>query len=276
MNFEENIGKICIINGEALLAEKLNSYCEDKYTAFYEVIRIIKGVPLFFDDHFNRLKNSMAKLKFELNTSKKEIKEQMKALCSQNNLTECNIKVIVLQYENEQNLLMFINKFYYPSDTEYDSGVACCTIKLKRKNPNVKMIHAGYKEELQRTVEEKKAFEALLVNEEGKITEGGKSNVFFVKGNKIYTSPEDFVLIGITRQYVVDVCRKLGYEVIETLIGLDSLMSFDAAFITGTSIKVLPVRIIDELKLNSSQNSVTQHVMASYNSLVNAYINDNL
>ena len=276
MNFEENVGKICIINGEALPAEKLNSYCEDKYTAFYEVIRIIQGVPLFFDDHFNRLKNSMAKLKYELNTSKKEIREQMKALCHQNNFVECNIKVIVLQYENEQNLLMFINKFYYPSQTEYDSGVACCTIKLKRKNPNVKMIHAGYKEELQRTVTEKKAFEALLVNDEGKITEGGKSNVFFVKGNKIYTSPEDFVLIGVTRQYVADVCRKLGYEVIETLIGLDSLISFDAAFITGTSLKVLPVSNIDDLKLNSAQNPVTQHVMASYNSLVNAYINDNL
>jgi branched-chain amino acid aminotransferase len=276
MNFEENIGKICIINGEAVPAERLDSYSDDKYTAFYEVIRIIKGVPLFFEDHFTRLKSSMSKLKFELNTSKKDLKEQIKTLCVHNKLTECNVKIIVLQYGEEQNMLFFINKFYYPSQEEYNNGVACCTIRLKRKNPNVKMIHAGYKEEIQRTVNEKKVFEALLVNEESKITEGGKSNVFFVKGEKIYTSPEDFVLIGITRQYVVDVCKKLGYEVIETLIGLDSLKSFDAAFITGTSIKALPVRIIDEYELNSAANPTTLHVMAGYNSLVNAYINDNL
>ncbi len=276
MNFEENIGEICIINGKGVTADKLSLYTDDKYTAFYEVIRIIKGVPLFFEDHFIRLKNSMEKLKYELLLSKKDIKDQIKNLCEQNQLTECNVKIVVLQYEEEQNILFLINKFYYPSKEEYDNGVACCTLSLKRINPNVKMIHAGYKEELQRTISEKKVYEALLVNEQGKITEGGKSNVFFVKGNKIYTSPEDFVLIGVTRQYVVSVCRKLGYEVIETLIGLDTLRSFDGAFITGTSIKVLPVSQIDDLKLDSVANPTIQHVMASFNSLVNAYINDNL
>ncbi len=276
MNFEENIGEICIINGKSVTAGKLSLYTDDKYTAFYEVIRIIKGVPLFFEDHFIRLKNSMEKLKYELLSSKKDIKDQINNLCEQNKLTECNIKIVVLQHEEEQNILFFVNKFYYPSQEEYDNGVACCTLSLKRKNPNVKMIHAGYKEELQRTISEKNVFEALLVNEQGKITEGGKSNVFFVKGDKIYTSPEDFVLIGVTRQYVVSVCRKLGYEVIETLIGVDTLGSFDGAFITGTSIKVLPVALIDDLKIDSAVNSTTQHVMASFNSLVNAYINDNL
>ncbi len=276
MNFEENIGEICIINGKGVTADKLCLYTDDKYTAFYEVIRIIKGVPLFFEDHFIRLKNSMAKLKYELLPSKRDIKDQIKSLCEQNKLSECNVKVVVLQYKEEQNILFLINKFYYPSQEEYDNGVACCTLSLKRENPNVKLIHAGYKEELQRTISEKNVFEALLVNEQGKITEGGKSNVFFVKGDKIYTSPEDFVLIGVTRQYVVGVCRKLGYEVIETLIGLDTLNSFDGAFITGTPIRVIPVAMIDDFKLDSAANPTIQHVMASFNSLVNAYINDNL
>ncbi len=276
MKFEENIGEICILNGAAQPSEKLSSYSFEKHTAFYEVIRIINGVPLFFEDHFARLKNSMSKLKYELLPSKKEVREQIEALCRHNGFSECNVKITVFQFEQEQSTVLFINKFYYPSQQEYDNGVVCCTLKLKRKNPNVKMIHAGYKEELQRTVSEKNAYEALLVNEDGKITEGGKSNVFFVKGNRIYTSPEDFVLIGITRQYVAAVCRKLGYEVIETLIGMDSLKSFDAAFITGTSIKVLPVRLIDDFSMNSASNDTTKHVMTGYNSLVNAYINDNL
>jgi len=99
--------------------------------------------------------------------------------------------------------------------------------------------------------------------------------VFFVKGNKIYTSPADYILMGITRQYVINVCNNLGYEVIETLIGIDSLTSFDAVFITGTSIDVLPVKIINDYCIDSANNSTTQHVMASYNSLVNSYINNN-
>lgn len=275
MNFDESIGSVCIINGKEVAAEQLNLFTDEKYTAFYEVIRIIKGVPLFFEDHFLRLKNSITKSNSELGITKKELKDQIKKVCLLNDFTECNVKVIVLQYQAEQNVLLFINKFYYPGQQEYDNGVSCCTINLKRKNPNIKMIHAGYKEEVQKKVSETNSFEALLVNENGKITEGSKSNAFFVKGNKIYTAPEDFVLIGITRQYVIDVCTKLGYEVIETLIGVDSLSSFDAVFITGTSIKALPVRVIDSFELNSAANQTTQHVMASYNSLVNAYINDN-
>mgnify|MGYP000933820910 CR=1 FL=1 len=276
MNFEENIGEICIINGNSDMADKLSLYTDEKYTAFYEVIRIINGVPLFFEDHYNRLKNSMKKLNYELKTSKNDIRNQITSLCKQNKLTECNVKIVVLQYQEEQNTLLFINKFYYPSQNEYDNGVPCCTLQLKRKNPNVKMVHEGYKEEVQRAISEKNVFEVLLVNEQGKITEGGKSNVFFVKGDKIFTSPGEYVLIGVTRQYVISVCRKLGYEVIETLIGVDTLESFDGAFITGTSIKVLPVALIDDLKLNSADNSTIKHVMAGFNSFVNTYINDNL
>lgn len=275
MTFEENIGSMCIIDGEILSHENLNLYTDEKYLAFYEVIRVINGVPLFYEEHYSRLKSSVSKSNFEFVLTKKALKEQMQKVCELNKLTDCNIKVIVLQHEAEQKTLVFVNKFYYPTKQEYDIGVRCCTIKLKRNNPNIKMIHTGYKEQIKRVSEEKNVFEVLLVNEDGKITEGGKSNAFFVKGSKIYTSPEDYILMGITRQYVIDVCKKLGYEVIETLIGLDSITSFDAAFITGTSINVLPIKTIDDYEIDSAKNSTTQHVLASYNSLVNSYINNN-
>jgi len=275
MTFEENTGNICVINGDILPQESLKLYTQDKYLAFYEVIRIIKGVPLFYENHYTRLKSSMDKSNYELTLSKKALKDQIQKVCELNKLANCNIKVIVLQYKEEQVALIFINKFYYPTKQEYDYGVTCCTIKLKRSNPNIKMIHTGYKEEIKRATDQKNVFEALLVNDKGKITEGSKSNAFFVKGNKIYTSPEDYILMGITRQYVIDVCTNLGYEVIETLIGIDSLTSFDAVFITGTSIGVLPIRTIDDYGLDSAKNPTTQHVMASYNSFVTSYINDN-
>lgn len=275
MTFEENIGKVCIINGETTASENLNMYTSDKYTAFYEVIRIIRGTPLFYDDHFTRLKNSLEKTGSQLNLTKKELKEHIMKVCETNKFMDCNIKVLILQFETEQIELLFVNKFYYPTQQEYDNGVDCCTIKLKRKNPNIKMIHVGYKEEIKRVSEQKKVYEVLLVDDEGKITEGGKSNVFFVKGNRIYTSPEDYVLMGITRQYIIDVCKKLGYEVIETLIGLESLSSFDSVFITGTSIKVLPVRKIDDFIIDSANNPTTKHILSSFDSLIMSYVKDN-
>ncbi len=275
MIFEENIGNICIVNGEPQDKGVLELYKSDKYKAFYEVIRIINGVPIFYEDHFARLKVSLTKLNYELSINKKELKNQIQDVCKLNNYSDCNIKVIVLQYGAEQITITSINKFYYPTIQEYNNGVSCCTLNIMRKNPNVKLINTSYKEEVKRTIEEKKVFEVLLVNDGGKITEGGKSNVFFVKGDKIYTSPEEYVLVGITRRYVVDVCKKLGYEVIETLIGVDSLTSFDAAFLTGTGIKVLPIQVINDLEIDSAKNPITQHVMVGYNSLISSYINDN-
>jgi len=275
MTFEENIGKICFVNGEALPEQSLNLYTQDKYLAFYEVVRIINRIPIFYEDHYSRLKSSLGKSNYELDLSRKNLKEQIIKVCELNKLSDCNVKLIVLQHEDEQVVLIFINKFYYPTKHEYDDGVACCTINIKRSNPNIKMIHTDYIKEIKAVTAKNKVFEVLLVNENGRITEGGKSNVFFVKGNKIFTSPEDYILMGITRQYVIAVCTKLGYEVIETLIGLDLLSSFDSVFITGTSIGVLPVKTIGDYKLDSANNPTTQHVMASYNSLVYSYIKDN-
>lgn len=274
MIFDENIGDICIINGEAANKNSLELYTSDKYKPFYEVIRVINGIPIFYEDHYARLKRSLSKMNYELALSRKELKEQIQNVCKLNNYSDCNVKVIVLQNGAEQIIIYFINEFYYPTKQEYDNGVACCTIKIKRNNPNVKILNTNYKQEIKRVAKEKNAFEVLLVNDEGKITEGGKSNVFFVKGNKIYTSPEEYVLVGITRTYVVDVCKKLGYEVIETLIGVDSLTSFDAAFLTGTGIKVLPIQVIDDYEIDSAKNPITQHVMVGYNSLINSYIDN--
>ncbi len=275
MTFEENISTKCIINGEVFPSESLNKYSDEKYTACYEVIRIIKGIPLFYDDHFTRLKSSVLKTKNELEITKKDLKAQITEICELNNLSDCNVKVLVLLYEKEQITILHINKFFYPPQAEYDRGVKCCTIKLKRSNPNIKMINTSYKAEIKRVIEENNAFEVLLVDDNDKITEGGKSNVFFVKGDKIYTSPEEYILKGITRQYIIDVCFKLGYEVIETLIGIEQLCNFDAAFITGTSINAMPLNTIDECILNSSQNTVTRNVMKGYNSLISAYIESN-
>lgn len=275
MTFEENIGELCIINGETVPSERLNLYTNDKYIAFYEVIRIINGIPLFYNNHFSRLKSSMSKSNYELNITEKELKGQIQKVCEINKLSDCNIKVIVLQYEDEQIVLAFVNKFYYPSEKEYNDGVACCTVILTRNNPNIKMIHMDYKEEIKRAAQEKSVFEVLLVNDEGKITEGGKSNAFFVKEDKIYTAPEEYILKGITRQYVIEACRDQGYEVIETLVDTEMLTGFDAVFITGTSINVLPVRTIDNHVVNSARNITTQHVMEGYKNIVKKYLNDN-
>lgn len=272
MLFNENIGRISLLNGSIIDSNKLSIYEDEEYKAYYEVIRIIDKVPLFFDEHFARLSSSLKMGARELVITKAQLREQISEVCKLNNYEVCNIKVIVLEKDQEaQKCILFINKFYYPEQEQYDKGIKCCLANVKRSNPNIKIINHEYKATIKKIFDENGCFEVLLVDD-GRITEGSKSNAFFVIGNRIYTAPGDYVLKGITRQYVLDVCKNLGYELIETLIGLDTLNKVDAAFITGTSINVLPIAQINDLKFDSTNNDVVRHMMHGYNEMLSNYV----
>ena len=272
MLFNENIGQISLLNGEIIDSKDLSMYENEEYKAYYEVIRIIDKVPLFYEEHYARLSNSIQMGGRELEITKAQLREQISEVCKLNNYEVCNIKVIVLVKAQEvQKCILFINKFYYPPQEQYDKGIKCSLANVKRTNPNIKMINHEYKETVKKIFDENDCFEVLLVDD-CRITEGSKSNAFFVIGKRIYTAPGDYVLKGITRQYVLDVSKNLGYELIETLIGLDTLNKVDAAFITGTSINVLPIAQIDDLRLDSSNNDVVRHMMHGYNEMLANYV----
>jgi len=124
-------------------------------------------------------------------------------------------------------------------------------------------------------IAEKKLFEVLLVDENGYITEGSRSNVFFVKGNVVITPPEDQVLVGITRSNIIQICKKNQIPIREELTHTKDLRIMDALFISGTSLKVLPVNSIDEIQIRTD-NALTQKISKLYDELINKYIEERL
>ncbi|MFH6603877.1 aminotransferase class IV [Maribacter algicola] len=89
-------------------------------------------------------------------------------------------------------------------------------------------------------------YEALLVRN-GIITEASHCNVFFVKDKVVYTHPaNEFILDGITRQIVLEICRALNLEVREEGIPLNRISEMDEAFLTGTSTQIASIRQIDD------------------------------
>src|SRR5690606_31821955 len=126
----------------------------------------------------------------------------------------------------------------------------------ERDNPNAKVLVTSFKEDVAKALKEKEAFEALLVNKSGYIPEGSRSNMFFVKGDKVYTAKASEVLIGITRKYIFNVCDKLNIKIVEESIHVDDLDKLDGAFMSGTSVNVLPISSIDNIKLDSVNNRI--------------------
>ena len=91
----------------------------------------------------------------------------------------------------------------------------------------------------------KKADEALMFDINGNIATNNSTHFFFVKNNCVYTSKGQYCVKGITRQKVIDLCKKNKIKVYEKNFKLKDVLSADEAFVTGTFANIIPVRKIN-------------------------------
>ena len=116
-------------------------------------------------------------------------------------------------------------------------------------------------------MKETKAHEALLVDRNGFITEGSKSNFFAIKDKKLITAKGETVLRGITRDKIFKIAEELGVEVEEKEIKATEIRELDSLFISGTSVAILPISQIDDIKFDVN-NEILRNIMKKYNNLL--------
>ncbi len=92
--------------------------------------------------------------------------------------------------------------------------------------------------------------EGIALDTQGFISEGSGENIFVVKKDVIYTpSLSSAILPGITRDTVITLAEDLGYKIVETQLGRESLYLADEVFMTGTAAEIVPVRSVDAHKV---------------------------
>lgn len=261
-----------IYNGKVYDTENFDTIYGDKTPSIYEVIRIMEGIPLFLEEHYERLINSSKILGFELVISMEEIKNNIDRMININKIKNYNIKIVINNLnEKEPSQYYFFISSSYPSEDMYENGIKTITYRAVRENPNAKVINKNLRGEVNRLLKEKDCYEALLVNDRGEITEGSRSNTFFIMGDQVYTSPSEGVLLGITRQRIVSLCMKNNINVIEKPVLASELSTFEALFMSGTSPKVLPICKVDGVDF-STHNKLLLKVMKIYNDEIKNYI----
>ena len=269
----EAIEKFYMVNGKLESTNNMEIFKKIERSPIYEVIRVIEGVPLFLEEHLKRMRKSAYIINYPIERTDKEIEEDIERLILQNEVKNLNIKLLCVDIDGiGQVFLTYFIESFYPPVEYYQKGIHTILFHYERENPNAKIQRIFFKEEVARQLKEKKAFEALLVNKEGYIPEGSRSNMFFVKGKTIYTAPRGDVLLGITRKYIFDVCRELNIKVVEENINVKDLDKIDGAFISGTSVNVLPISSIDDIKLNSVNNNIIKEVNKAYIDKMEEYI----
>ena len=107
------------------------------------------------------------------------------------------------------------------------------------------------------TIRQNEAFEALLLDSHGMVPEASKANVFGNKDGTIITPPDEVILPGITRKYVLNACHDLGIPVEMRTFGVNEIKTMDGLFLTGTSIHVLPVCQVNQIKLRAKNTTIS-------------------
>ena len=232
----------------------------------YEIIRVIDGRPLFFDDHMDRMEMSAATAGVTLSPDRKNIRGRIVSLCGINGYSACNVKVVGPM--DDGGVMIYVSAFSYPDESLYDTGVDTDFIRIERPNPNAKIMRDSYKETVTDFINSHGCYEALLVSDDGTVTEGSRSNVFFVSGDRVFTTPGDLVLRGITRGHILDACKRAGAEVSERILSVGDIAGLDGLFISGTSIGVLPVRRAGEYTFGTADLPLVRSIRQQYEQIV--------
>ncbi len=218
--------------------------------SIYEVFRVNDGKPLFLSDHLARLKKSADIVGLSLWFSEEEIKKKIAELIEKEHKKNGNIKLIFSKEgeknENQEVYELSYIPHSYPTELQYIDGVKAALLNAERQKPNAKVLNTTTRQKADKILAESDIYEVLLVNNKGFITEGSRSNVFFIKNKTVFTSPIETVLPGITRKKVFELCFKNKIEIQEKAVSVLDLENYSSAFISGTSPQILPIKSIDE------------------------------
>ena len=113
------------------------------------------------------------------------------------------------------------------------------------------------------------AFDGVMRNYRGELTECATSNLFIVKNRTVLTPPvESGLLPGITREFLFEVGRDAQIEVREQVLRDDDLFDADEAFLTSTTREVVPIVAVNDRAIGSGKpGTVTSKLLNAFRDL---------
>lgn len=218
----------------------------------YESIRVVRGVALFLNDHIERLMMSARVIELAHTFDVSTIEKWVTDLVTHVKADACNLKLLLIGAKKPEDAQLYIVPLspLFPEKKLYTRGASAMTIAYERYLPNAKTLNMLPSYLAYRKAKNAGCYDALYVNRHGHITEGTRTNFFVIKGKTLISPPKDEILEGVTLMHVIEVAEKNGYTIEYRPIPLTDLSTFDGAFLTSTSSKIMPLTKIDEQTLS--------------------------
>ena len=278
------MARIAYVNGRYENHAQASVHIEDRGYQFsdgiYEYIAFYNKKLLDGDLHFKRLERSLKELQIAEPVSAPALKVIVCELIERNGREDGGLYIQVTRGVAKRDhvfpknvrpaLVMPICGAKTPKSYEFEGGVKVIThLDNRWGRRDIKSISLLANILAKQEASVQKVREALLLEADGTVNEGSASNIFIVtKDGVLITHPADeHILGGITRDVVLKLARKAGIPVEERSFNIVEAKNAAEAFITSTSINVLPVvKIDDKLISKGKVGEITQQLQGLYNS----------
>ena len=274
--------EIAYVNGRFCpLAEAVVSV-EDRGYQFadgvYEVVGTYGGCPYALEPHLERLQGNLEVLHLPLDIREYGLRDKLMEGIERSDFGETLVYIQVTRGVAPRQhefppvpvaptvVMTFKELRRLPQDL-YDHGVEvistadlrwkCCDIKSIALLPNILAKQAAA---------QVGAFEALLVDAEGRITEGASTSAFCIQAGQLYTTPiGSHILPSITREILLDLARKLDIPIEEEFCTLAQFKVANEVFLAGTATEALPVVQIDDAVIGKGiPGPITRQIRAAF------------
>lgn len=243
----------------------------------FETFRIYDGHPFLLDDHLARLREGLSALSIDFIPVRKDVVEIITKLLHANDINNAYVRFNVsagvgdigLQtgHYQEPTVIVFIKPL--PSAVEAGYEKKGVILKQVRNTPEgkfrIKSHHFLNNILGKREIGSNPSTEGIFLTKEGYAAEGITSNLFWVKGNELFTPAlETGILDGITRQFVIKIARSLRIEVHIGCYNVEELLSSDEAFVTNSIQEIVPLREINNVLLHGKNGIITRKLQKIY------------
>ena len=196
----------------------------------FETIKVKDSKPIYLENHIERLENSMNFLGINTDELRDNIYEKIQNI----DLNVDCLRIMVLDNNGDYDL--YINT----RNTDYSD--------LKYTTNNYLLNDYLHKELLKEGFDE-----GAFLNQDGNVTEGTYTNLFFIQENTIITPPvTDGMLPGIFRKKLIEFLETNGYNILEKSIKLNNLQDMDCCFVTNSLMEMRFVKQIDEIMFSKN------------------------
>ena len=249
------------LDGRYLPAEEARLSIFDRAVTFgdaiYEVTSVLDGKLVDFDHHADRYFSSLDKLGIPAPLDRARLLAMFRELVARNALDEGLVYLQVSRGVAEREFLWpdditptafaFTQVKSSVENAAADSGVTLAsTPDLRWARRDIKSVNLLAQVMARQAAREAGAYEALMIDPDGSVTECSSTSFYLVRDGVIVTRPlGGDILPGVTRRALLAICRAAEIEIVEKCFALDEALAADEAFITGATTYLLPVIAID-------------------------------